>query len=101
MWVPQRLMWFDVIEIGDRAFCAKRNAELKKVFLPLTLRRIGKDIFDGCPLIETIYYEGSKEAFDKIESDTDILGYSVIFDAKYPPVAKKKKKKSAVSASKK
>lgn len=94
MWMPDRLMGFDVIAIGDGAFKSPKNAELKKVFLPKTLKTIGKDIFEGCEAIEDIYYQGSEEEFSRIACETDLSHYRIIFDAKYPPLAKKKKKPS-------
>lgn len=95
MWVPESLMWFDVIAIGDGAFASPKNAELKKVFLPKTLTEIGKDVFSGCDALEDIYYQGSEEEFAKISSETDLSAYRIIFDAKYPPLPKKKKKSAA------
>ena len=95
MWVPESLMWFDVIAIGDGAFTSPKNAELKKVFLPKTLTEIGKDVFSGCDALEDIYYQGSEEEFAKISSETDFSAYRIIFDAKYPPMPKKKKKPAA------
>ena len=92
MWVPDRLMGFDVIAIGDGAFKSPRNVGLKKVFLPKTLTAIGKDVFEGCEALEDIYYQGSEEEFAKISCETELSAYRIIFDAKYPPVAKKKKK---------
>ena len=92
MWIPDRLMWFDVIAIGDGAFRSKKNAELKKVFLPRTLGEIGRDVFEGCEALEDIYYQGSEEEFSRITCATDLSAYRIIFDAKYPPLLKKKKK---------
>ena len=92
MWMPEALMGFEVIAIGDAAFKSPKNSELKKVFLPRTLKVIGKDIFEGCEALEDIYYQGSEEEFAKIESETDMSAYRIIFDAKYPPLPKKKKK---------
>jgi hypothetical protein len=92
MWVPDRLMWFDVIAIGDKAFSSKKNAELKKVFLPNTLKEIGEDVFSGCSALEDIYYQGSEDEWSKISSATDMSGYRLIFNAKYPPLPKKRKK---------
>lgn len=94
MWVPENLMGFDVIELGDGAFCSQRNGELKKVFLPKTLKRIGKDVFEGCEALEDIYYQGSEDEFSRISSETELSAYRIIFDAKYPPIPKKKSAKA-------
>lgn len=101
MWVPDSLMGFDVIAIGEGAFKSPKNSELKKVFFPKTLRTIGKDVFEGCEALEDIYYQGSEEEFAKIVCETELSAYRIIFDAKYPPLAKKKKNKKPANAVKK
>lgn len=90
MWIPASLIFFDVIELGDRAFAKRKNEELTKLFLPKTLKYIGEDVFDGCDSLKDIFFEGSEEEWNKIEKNTDFSSYNVIFDAKYPPISKKK-----------
>ncbi len=94
IWVPQSLIWFDITEIGDRAFESDKNAELKKVFLPQSLKKIGSDIFSGCENVREIYFEGDARAWEEIEKETDFSACKIIFEAKYPPIPKKKKKKA-------
>lgn len=94
MWIPSTLIGFDVIKIGDSAFRSAKNQELKRVFLPESLKEIGSDIFEGCDALTDIYFQGSKEQWEKIEKKTDLSGYRITFDAKYPPIPKKKKKKA-------
>ena len=92
MWIPSKLIWFDVIEIGDRAFASEKNAELKRVFFPVSLKKIGEDIFADNTSVSEIFFEGTQEEWEKIEKHTDLSDYKVIFEAKYPPIPKKKKK---------
>ena len=94
MWIPASLIRFDVIEIDDRAFSSRNNEELSKLFLPKTLKYIGKDVFDGCDSLKEIFFEGNEEEWNKIEKKTDFSCYKVIFEAKYPPIPKKKKNRS-------
>ncbi len=89
LFIPNSLMWFDVIEIGDSAFSSDKNAELKEVFLPSSLKVIGKDVFSGCDALETIYYEGTEEKFSEVLSETDLSGFKIVFDAEYPQIPKK------------
>ena len=91
MWIPASLIHFDVIEIADNAFLGRSNEELTKLFLPKTLTYIGKDVFCGCESLKEIFFEGSKQDWEKIEKDTDMSCYKIIFDAKYPPMPKKKR----------
>lgn len=94
MWIPASLIRFDVIEIDDRAFAKRNNESLTKLFLPKTLKKIGTDIFDGCDSLKEIFFEGSEEEWNNVEKNTDFSCYKVIFEAKYPPIIKKKKKLS-------
>ena len=84
-------MWFDVIEIGDKAFSSVKNSELKRVFLPSTLKVIGNDVFVGCDTLEVIYYQGSEDDWKKLEINSDISAYKLIFNAEYPSLARKKR----------
>ena len=94
-WVPARLMFFDVVKIENKAFCNDHNAELRCVFLPKSLQAIGKDVFEGCDALEDIFFEGSREEWEKIEKLTDLSSLRITFDAKYPAIKKKSKKKKS------
>ena len=95
MWVPSRLIYFDVTRIEDKAFSSKHNEELRCVFLPKSLKSIGKDIFEDCHALEDVFFEGSEAEWEKIEKETDFSSFRLTFDAKYPPVKKKTKEKKA------
>lgn len=91
-YIPSRLIFYDVEELCDKAFFSPldKNKELKAVFLPKTLRRIGTDVFASCESLAEIYFEGSEAEWAKIESATSLEGLTVIFDSTLP----KKKKQS-------
>ena len=79
VYIPCRLILCDVTEIGDRAFAHRSSANIKDVYLPCSLEKIGENIFEGCTQIENIYFDGSREQWDKIEKLTCLDSYSVIF----------------------
>ena len=85
-YVPSRLLWYDVEELCDEAFLspANKNKELRAIYLPKTLKRIGKDVFASCEALTEIYFEGTEEEFQKIEKETSLEGLKVIFGASYP-----------------
>ena len=93
MWIPSKLIFFEVTRIENEAFNSKHNGELRCVFLPKTLRSIGSDVFKSCDALEDIFFEGSEAEWEKIEKETDFSALKVTFNAVYPPIAKKKKKK--------
>ncbi len=95
VWVPSSLIRHDVTRIEDEAFNSAHNAELRCVFLPKTLVSIGKDIFKGCDALETVFFEGTEEQWQKIEKETDFSALNITFEAKYPPVKKRSKDKKA------
>ena len=51
--------------IPKGAFRGCKN--LKRITIPKGVRRIGKDVFAGCDSLEDVYYEGTKEEWDKVE----------------------------------
>lgn len=95
LWVPSALMSFEVTKIGDKAFDNEHNRELRCVFLPKTLKYIGRDVFSRCEALEDIFFEGSEEDWEKVEKLSDLSAFRITFDAKYPPIKKKKKEKKA------
>ncbi|MBQ8141508.1 MAG: hypothetical protein IJ038_07435 [Clostridia bacterium] len=96
-WLPSRIIGFDVIRIDDRAFSSPKNEELKCVFLPSTLKEIGENIFEDCPSLCEIHFEGSEKDWERIEKKTDFSSLNLKFDAKYPPIPKKKNKKNTAA----
>ncbi len=97
LWIPSNIIGLDVIEIGDRAFLSENNEALSCVFLPSTLKKIGENIFENCSSLTDVHFEGSEKQWRKIENKTDFSALNLKFDAKYPPLPKKKttQKKSA------
>ncbi len=96
VFIPSYLLYLDVSAIGDFAFKHASSAKIHTVHLPSTLKEIGKDIFEGCNALRTVYFEGSEEEFLKIDSKTDFSKYEMIFcdssTFKLPKQPKKGKK---------
>lgn len=88
--VPSRLLWYDVERIGDRAFCSPKNAELREIYIPKTIKSIGKDVFSSCDSLEAVRYEGSEEEWQAIENESELSGVAVTFGAVYPTSVKKR-----------
>ena len=89
--VPSRLLWHDVERIGDRAFCSPKNATLREIYIPKTIKSIGKDVFSLCDSLEALRFEGSEEEWQAIENESELCGVEVTFDAVYPISVQKKK----------
>lgn len=79
VYIPCRLFLCHVTEIGNRAFAHKSSALIKNVYLPSTIEKIGENIFEGCAQIENIYFDGSREQWEKVEKLTCLDSYTVIF----------------------
>ncbi len=94
LYIPAKLLWYDVEAIGDEAFKAKKNTELREVYFPKSLKKIGKDIFVSCPNLEAVRFEGTKEEWDALKKDTDFENVALTFGAMYPSLPSKKKANS-------
>ncbi len=57
-----------VTQIGERSFY--KAGKLQKIVLPAGLREIGKDAFAGCDYLDTVVFEGTSEAWDKVAVGT-------------------------------
>ncbi len=64
--------------IGDSAFAD--CPALMSVIIPTTINELGKDVFEGCSYSMVIYYEGTKDQWDRINKDeTDFYDTEVVF----------------------
>ncbi len=89
--IPARFIYADVRAIGDGALASKKNAELCALYIPLTVEKIGKDIF-GAHHLPKIFYEGSREQWERISKQTDLDGCEICFECDYPTLPPKEKK---------
>ena len=71
--IPARLIWLDVSELGD-----KSSESIRVLHLPSTLKVIGENAFEGCTRLTTLVFGGTLEEFGKIESLSDLSAYEII-----------------------
>ena len=95
VFLPRRLFWLDVCEIGDRAFCHASSAKITTVYLPSTLKTIGENVFEGCESLCRICFEGSEEEWESIEKKTSLEGIEILFSQEIAYPVKQKKQKKA------
>ncbi len=82
--LPSKFIYADVRVIGDGALDSEENNDLATLYLPSSIRRIGKDIFgEHTPLI-TVCFEGTREEWESIEKETDFSVCSILFECEYP-----------------
>lgn len=87
LYLPETVAGWRILELGEGALDSDGNANLRILYLPVSLERIGKDAFGGCPSLREIRFAGSKEAFEKIRCDTDLFGLTLSFDAEYGKIS--------------
>ena len=95
--IPKRLELADVTHICDGAFDTDENSELAAVYLPDSIEYVGKNIFGDREEFPRILFEGSCEAWDKIEKHTEL--YDVSFSVPYPSLPKKARQKKNTQSS--
>lgn len=79
VYIPSRLILCRVTEIGDQAFGHKSSADVREVYLPSSITRIGSNIFEGCHKVKKIYFDGSRSQWEQVESLTSFSNYEIIF----------------------
>ena len=89
--IPSRLLWYDVERIGDRAFHSEKNKGLKEIYIPASIKSIGKDAFVACSDLEAIRFEGSRAEWEAVECESDLSHVELSFGAVFPAIPQKKK----------
>ena len=95
VFLPRRLFWLDVWEIGDRAFCHSSSTKITTVYLPSTLKTIGENVFEGCESLCRICFEGNEAEWESIEKKTSLEGIEILFSQEIAYPVKQKKQKKA------
>ena len=101
IFIPRRLLWLEVTEIGEKAFCHASSAKIRTVHLPRTLKKIGKNAFDGCQSLSLICFEGSEQEWNAIEKDISLEKIEIAFGVSEGYPTKQKKNKDKKDKSKK
>lgn len=91
-YIPKSLIWYPVTELRDGAFESTDNSELRELYLPSSIKKIGKNLLGESSKNIKIFFEGSREDWELIEKETDLDGVEVIFNAEFPALPKKQKK---------
>ncbi len=86
--LPPRFIYADVRVLDDGALCSKKNEGLRKLYLPASVERIGKNIFGDEPLPFTVCFEGTREEWEKIQKQTDFSQFELLFECEYPRAEK-------------
>lgn len=89
VYIPGRLIWCDVTEIRDKALALPDVASMESIYIPKSIRRIGKDIFGDISVSAVIYYEGSVSDWESICKETDFSRLEVVYNTPQPKLSKK------------
>ena len=94
-YIPAKLFWYDVEAIADNAFFSPKgkNSELHTVYIPKSIKHIGRDVFESCESLSTICFEGTEAEWEKVTKETDLSALETVFCATIPSIQKAKKKK--------
>lgn len=89
-YLPRSLIWYEVNEICEKAFDSPENSDLREIYLPKTIKRIGADAFCECQMLEKICFEGDASLWEKIEICGELPECVLEFDVPLPTLPKKK-----------
>lgn len=97
IYIPKRLLWLEVSELGERASVHASSAGVRTLYLPATLRSIREGALDGFSSLSLICFEGSEEEWSAIEGAYVPEGVEIVFGkgVTYPEKPKKEKKQKA------
>ena len=83
LWIPARLLWLDVTELGE-------VSGVRALHLPRSIRRLGTRKAESSPT--QILYEGSPEEWAELEGHTCLADTELACDIPYPRKPSRSKK---------
>ena len=101
VYIPDRLIWLTVTEIGTRAFTHENSKSIREIHLPKSLLRIGTSAFARLPALTDIYYEGTEKEWRELSRLAPLENVTMHFCAPIPrreKIKKAKKTKKAASS---
>ncbi len=84
LYVPDRLIGLRVTALGNAPFATVGNESVTALYLPSTLTTVGKDVFSGLDSLESICFEGSRDAWEHIAGINAFADIPVTYDVPYP-----------------
>ena len=87
--IPARLMWRDLTEIGCGAFDSKANAEIELLHIPSTVTRIENGALRGCVSLKKLLFEC--ESLSSLTIEEDLSSYEIELRVPYPEKFKSQK----------
>ena len=94
VYIPDRLLFCTVTEIGDKAFAHESSKSIREIYLPKSLILIGNDAFSGLDSLTDVYFEGTEEEWLELSRLAPLdEAIALHFNAPLPMPEKKVKKK--------
>ena len=84
LFVPARLMGLPVTTLGAQVFADEKNAAVTALYLPAALHAIDRDALVGLSALETVFFEGSQDAWNTLACELDIGNIAVVPNTPYP-----------------
>lgn len=92
VYIPSRIINFTVSEIGTRAFTHESSKQIKRIYIPKSIIRIGTSAFARLHSLTDIYYEGSEEEWAELSRLAPLEDVTLHFNEPMPALPKKEKK---------
>ena len=95
VYIPKRVIFLTVTEIGTRAFSHESSKSIREIHLPNTLLRIGPSAFAKLPALTDVYYEGNEDKWNAISALAPLENVTMHFCEPIPELIKPKKEKKS------
>ncbi len=95
IYIPDRLIFQTVTEIGANAFSHESSKDIREIHLPKTLLHIGENAFANLPELTDLYFEGAEDEWNKISALSPLQNVNIHFYTPIPKLEKPKKAKKA------
>ena len=67
LWLNPTILPLGVVSIGEEVPSIVKVPALRRITIPCKIKSIGEGTFLGCDKLEDVYFEGTKEEWDKMK----------------------------------
>ena len=95
IYIPDKVIMLTVTEIGTKAFKHESSKNVREIYIPKSIMRIGSSAFAKLPSLTDLYYEGSEEEWKELSRLAPLEDVNLHFNEPMPRLEKRKRSKKS------
>lgn len=95
IYIPDKVIMLTVTEIGTKTFKHESSKNVREIYIPKSIMRIGSSAFAKLPSLTDLYYEGSEEEWKELSRLAPLEDVNLHFNEPMPRLERRKHSKKS------